>query len=121
MGIPTPHTATRVSTVEDGPRIQGEREAKPERGEPFGCFLQIPRGSEDQGSPRGRRNIKRPTLLCPPSDAAAALKAEDELEIVAPNLTGPNPVKWQVVGTPEYLSAPRRLKGFEFTLRRVED
>lgn len=125
MAIPRPHTATPLIYLKTGERIQGEFDVATERATPFGCFLFLPRGSEDTASPRGRRNVKRPTLLTNPRDLAgdvlSYLRAEDELEIVALNLTGPDPVRWQIVGTPEYLSAPRRLKGFEFTLRRVED
>lgn len=124
MGIPRPHTATPVIFLQSGERIEGERDVAEEAGTPFGCFLQIPGGEEDGSTPRGRRQIKRPTLLFRPRDLLGdviALSNADELLIVAPNLTGPDAVRWQVVGTPEILSAPRRLKGFQARLKRVED
>lgn len=124
MGIPRPHTATPILYIVEGDRIEGERDVTPVPGTPFGCFLQLPGGEEDSGTPRGRRQIKRPTLLFRATDLAGDvidLSSADELDIVAPLLTGPAAVRWQVVGTPEYLAAPRRLVGFQARLKRVED
>ena len=124
MAIPRPHTATPVLYLEAGERIEGERDVSRELGTPFGCFLQLPGGEEDSSSPRGRRQIKRPTLLFRKKDFAGdviELSNTDELMILAPLLTGPEAIRWQVVGTPEYLAAPRRLIGFQARLRRVED
>lgn len=122
--MPHPHLATPVLYVQSGDRIEGEFDVSRELGTPFGCFLQLPQSEEDSASARGRRQIRRPTLLFRSKDMAGDvidLRGEDELEILAPLLTGPEPVLWQVVGRPEYLAAPRRLVGFRARLRRVED
>lgn len=124
MAIPRPHTATPIIYVQSGERIEGETDIEAQSATPFGCFLQIPQGTEDDDNPRGRRNVKRPTLLFRARDIVGDvidLRPEDELDIVAPKLTGPDPVRWQVVGTPEYLAGPRKLVGFQVRLRRVED
>lgn len=124
MGIPRPHTATPVIYVEAGERIEGERDVEPVTGVSFGCFLQLPGGEEDNSSPRGRRQVKRPTLLYRARDFVGdviAVAASDDLLIVAPLITGPDAVRWQVVGDPEPLASPRRLVGFQARLRRVED
>jgi hypothetical protein len=113
-----------VAYFESGERIEGERDVEPFTGVPFGCFLQVPGGEEDSSTPRGRRQVKRPTLLYRPKDALGELidlAATDELLILAPLITGPGPVRWQVVGSPEPLAAPRRRVGFQARLRRVED
>lgn len=124
MGIPRPHTALPILYMQDGDRIEGERDVKSVIGTPFGCFLQLPQGEPDSSSPRGRRQIKRPTLLFRAKDMIGEvidLRNEDELDIIAVKLTGPTAVRWQVVGTPEYLAGPRRLVGFQARLKRVED
>jgi hypothetical protein len=124
VGIPRPHTATPVIYLQGGERIQGEKDVARELATPFGCFLQIPVGAEDDSQPRGNRQVKRPTLLYRAKDIVGdviELRPADELEIVAPLLTGPDPVVWQVLGSPEPLAAPRRLIGFQARLRRVED
>lgn len=124
MGIPRPHTATPVLWVQSGDRIEGERDVTPVDGTPFGCYLILPGGEEDSGSARGRRQIKRPTILYRAKDLAGDvidLRASDEVRIVAPNVTGPDPVTWQVVGSPEPFTPPRRLVGFQARLKRVED
>ena len=124
MGIPVPHTATPVLYVQGEESIEGETDISRETGTPFGCFLQLPGGEEDSSTPRGRRQIKRPTLLFRAKDSAGdviELSNADELEIVAPLLTGEDAVVWQVVGTPEPLASPRRLVGFSARLKRVED
>jgi hypothetical protein len=124
VAIPRPHTATPVLWVQSGERIEGERDVSMELGTPFGCFLQLPGGEEDSGTPRGRRQVKRPTLLFNARDLIGEvieLSNADELLVEAPLLTGPDPVRWQIVGTPEYLASPRRLVGFQARLKRVED
>lgn len=124
MPIPRPHTATPVLWVQSGERVEGERDVSRELGTPFGCYLILPGGEEDSGTPRGRRNVKRPTLLYRPKDRAGdviRLNSADELEIIALNATGPDPVLWQVVGSPEPFTPPRRLVGFQARLKRVED
>lgn len=124
MGIPRPHVATPILYLLSGERIEGERDVEEVEGTPFGCFLQIPLGQEATSSPRGRRQVKSPTLLMRKKDKAGdviTLSNADELMIVAPLLTGPDPVRWQVIGTPQPLAAPRRLVGFEARLKRVED
>jgi len=124
VAIPRPHTATPVIYVKGTERIEGEVDVTRELATPFGCFLQIPAGAPEDNSPRGRRQTRSPTLLFRKIDMAGDiidLRNEDELLIVAANLTGPDPVLWKVQGTPEYLSAPRRLVGFQARLRRVED
>lgn len=125
MGIPVPHTAIPVYSIQSGERIEGEHDVEEVKGTPFGCFLMLPGGGEeDSASPRGRRQIKRPTLLMRATDSLGErinLSPADELLIEAPNVTGPDPVRWQVVGTPEPFTPPRRLIGFQARLKRVED
>lgn len=124
MGIPRPHTATPIIYVQSGDRIEGEEDVSREVATPFGCFLQVPQGEEDTSTPRGKRSIRRPTLLYRPLDVLGELidlSPADELLIVAPSMTGTDQVLWQVVGRPEPLSAPRRRVGFQARLRRVED
>lgn len=124
MAIPRPHTATPVIYIQSGDYIEGESDVSRELATPFGCYLILPGGEEDSSTPRGRRNVKRPSLLFRPRDKIGQLielSSADELEIVAPNVTGPDPVLWQVVGTPQPFTPPRRLVGFEARLRRVED
>lgn len=124
MAIPVPHTATPIIYLQSGERIQGERDVERHPATPFGCFLQIPAGSEDDSQPRGNRQVKRPTLLYRRLDVIGDvidLHPADELEIVAPLLTGDGAVVWQVLGSPEPLGGPRKIVGFQARLRRVED
>lgn len=105
--------------------VEGEpAETAPVEGTAFDCFLIVPSGGEEENVPRGRRKIRRPVILYEPFDvtgADLALHAEDRVEITAPELTGSEPVLWQIEGEPTPMAKPGYLVGYEASLKRVED
>lgn len=124
LGRVTVHLAVPIAPVQSGEWVEGRREKKDEPGTPFDCLLQLPTGGSEEAVPRGRRVIKQPQILYEDFDHAGAelaIDAEDELEITAPELTGPDPVKWQVDGAPTPLAKPGFLIGYLARLKRVED
>lgn len=124
------HTAVPVvyKRTETEERIAGEIDTTQEGDEPgegvaFDCFLQLPQGQEAEQD-RRRRKIRRPTILYENEDVMGqpfVLSAEDELDITAEELTGPESVRWKVEGEPEPLARPGELIGFQARLRRVSD
>lgn len=120
------HVGVVLEVQSSGGYAQGEpAEVEPVPKQTIDCFLQLPRGAdEDEEAPRGRRKITRPTLMYEPFDILGGdftLKAEDLIDITAPELTGPDPVRWQVVGDAEPFARPGDLIGSRSYLRRVED
>ena len=121
------HVATPIREEELGPKIDGERDTDDVRGEPFDCVLFLPLGKEDD---RRGRQVKRPQLMFLPftqSGAPFALKPEDRLGIVAPELNAAlgepaeREVEWQVDGDPQPLGKPGEdVVGLLANLRRVE-
>lgn len=69
--------------------------------------------------------MREPTLMWEATDEEGELmplvRINDELEIVAPELTGEDPVTWQVIGEPQPLGPPGNVIGFQATLVRVSD
>lgn len=103
-------------------------EQTPTDGTPFFGFLQLVNsGGEEADAKIGKRKVKRPTLKYEPyafdesGNAVSGLTAEDLVKVTAEELTGPNPVVWQVVGDPVPYSPPGDVIGYEAQLRRVED
>jgi hypothetical protein len=117
------HTGRPVVPEQTGPKVDGKAQVNDEPGTPFDCvlFLPAPGGEED----RGRRVVKRPTLLFGPFDRAGepvTLAGKQKVLVTAPELTGPDAVLWQVEGNVQAFGKPGRpIKGSQATLRRVED
>lgn len=124
------HRAVPVSRVSAGEWIEGERVSEPVVGTPFDCVVFLPQGTEEGGSPRGRR-IRQPTMLYDPEDDLGdmvSLRAEDEVLVTAPELNEAEgravdaQVRWLVVGDPQPMGKPGDdVIGFQATLRRIED
>lgn len=118
------HSAYVLRPVQSGARIEGEHDVEDEEGTPFDCFLILPRGGQESNAPRGRRTITRPTLLYEPEDqlnGVVELDSTSKLMVTAEELTGPDPVEWQVDGDPTPFARPGELIGFEVNLKRVSD
>lgn len=120
VGVPV------VETAGERPEyVEGEPETtRPVDGSPFDCLLILPRGGDEDEIPRGRRKVKRPVILFEPFDVTGAdfeLRAEDRVKVTAPELTGVDPVLWQVEGDPTPMAKPGFLVGYEAALKRVED
>lgn len=117
------HTGRPVSPEQAGPKVDGKAVIEDVPGTPFDCvlFLPSPGGEED----RGRRVVKRPTLLMGPEDRAGervALSGQQKVLVTAPELTGGDPVLWQVEGNVQAFGKPGEdVIGSQATLRRVED
>jgi hypothetical protein len=125
------HTAYPLLKEEEGELVEGERDdLPPSEGVPFDCALFLPLGGEE-ASPRGGRQVRRPTLLYIPVDRdgeAVVLHPEDELLIVAAELNAVEGrdadalVRWQVEGRPQPAGRPGDdLAAVQATLVRVED
>jgi hypothetical protein len=125
LGDKTIHPAVPVEPKKSGEWVEGRRQVAEDEGPPFHVLLQLPTGgTEDSTVPRGRRVIKQPQILYEPfadDGSEVELKAADELLVTAPELTGPNPVRWQVDGAPTPLAKPGFLIGWLARLKRVED
>lgn len=124
IGRVTVHTAVPVEPRKSGDWVEGQRSGEPIEGAPFAVLLQLPTGGSEENVPRGRRTIKQPQILYEPFDATGAelaISSADELKVTAPELTGPDPVLWQVDGDPTPLAKPGLKIGFLARLKRVED
>lgn len=124
LGRVTVHTAVPISPSKEGEWVEGRRERKDAPGTPFACLLQLPAGGTEENAPRGRRTIKQPQILYENFDATGgelSISPADELAITAPEVTGPDPVRWQVDGAPTPLAKPGFRIGFMARLKRVED
>ena len=119
------HRAVPLRPREDGPWIEGEPEIEDDEGTPFDCALFLPLSAEDGAAPRGRRQVRRPTLLLPPTDdddVELTVSHADLLDVTAPELTGPEAVRWQVESGPQPFGRPGDpLVGSQVMLKRVED
>jgi hypothetical protein len=126
LGTVLVHTATVKSTVVDPDEetwVEGEPDEKEVTGPVFACFLQLTTTSEEQ-SPMRRRRVEKPTLMYEPEDEEGnefSLAPEDELLIVAEELTGTDPVLWQVDGEPTPMAPPGYVVGYQAKLKRVVD
>lgn len=117
------HTGRPVTPESVGPKVDGKAQVTDVQGTPFDCCLFMPApGAEDE---RQGRKVKRPTLLLATEDrAGVALVVTGKLKVLvtAPELTGPDPVLWQVQGDPQPFGKPGEdLIGSQVTLRRIED
>lgn len=111
--------------------IEGEFAEEPDAtGTPFACCLFLPQGTESSGSGRTRK-VTEPLLLYGDLDQdgdPVALKADDELLIVAPELNvaqglaADASVRWMVNGAPQLFGRPGdEPLGGQITVRRIED
>jgi hypothetical protein len=110
------HTAQVVAKVPgDPPSIEGDSDVAEVLGAPFPCclFLSFP-GEENR---RGRQ-VKEPLVLLPGDQQIDHLA---RLRITAPEVTGPDPIEWQVQGVQPFGKPGYPLVGNQATLRRVED
>lgn len=120
------HEATPVSTeasTDEETWVEGEPDEDEVKGASFDCFYMDP-GANTQNMPRGRRKIDDPTILYEAEREDGSLVevvAEDELLILAEEILGPTPVRFQVNGDPTPLAAPGELIGYECRLKRVID
>lgn len=118
------HRAIPVGTVTAGNWIEGDPDEEEDAGTGFDCALFLPMGGE-QNPPRGRRAVRTPTLLLAPLDDRGELvtvSPEDQLDITAPEITGPSALRWQVNGFPQPFGPPGEpIIGSQVTLVRVED
>lgn len=123
-------TGWPVRREEEGPWIDGERDAEETVGDPFDCGLFLPTG-EKPATPRGGRSVRRPTLIYEPEDRIGqtlALSHEDEVDVVAPEINlaegrdEDEVVRWSVDGKPQPFGRPGdEPVGFQATLLKVDD
>lgn len=120
------HTATPVTQSESDDEATwaaGEPDESTVTGTTFPCCLFLPLGPARQDT-KGRQ-VREPTLLWEAYDEEGEplplVRINDELLIVALELTGEDPVRWQVLGEPQPLGAPGNVIGFQATLARVSD
>jgi hypothetical protein len=120
------HTATPITQSESDDEMTwaaGEPDETTETGAPFPCCLFLPLGPARQDT-KGRQ-VREPTLLWDSlneeGEPIPQVRINDELLIVAPELTGEAAVRWQVLGEPQPLGAPGWVKGYQATLVRVSD
>lgn len=124
LGTVTVHRAVPIEARKSETWVEGQRAVDREKGIPFSVLLQLPTGGAEEVVPRGRRTVRQPQILYEPFDDEGndvLLSAEDELEVTAPELTGPEPVCWEVDGEPTPLAKPGHLIGYLARLKRVED
>lgn len=126
LGAICVHSATPVTRAEgDDPAAwaAGEPDSTVEEGDAFPCCLFLPLGPARQDT-KGRQ-VREPTLLWDALDEDGELiprvRINDELLIVAPELTGADAVRWQVLGEPQPLGPPGSVKGYQALLARVSD
>lgn len=120
------HEATPLITLTDPVNwIEGDPDEDEVPVTPVPCALFLPLGGEDNQTPRGRRSIRRPTLLLAQEDLLGdpvELSTEDRLSILAPELTGPEPLTWQIDGHTQPFGRPGEEPiGKQVIVKRVED
>jgi hypothetical protein len=117
------HTGRPVVEEQQGDKVDGRPVTRRVEGTPFDCCLFLPSPSPE--ADRGGRRVLRPTLLLPILDRAGEilpLGAEWRVTVLAPLLTGPEPVEWMIEGPIQTFGPPgAELVGRVATLRRVED
>lgn len=93
-------------------------------GTPIDCCLFLPLGTEEKPR-RGRRVVTVPTLLFAVEDTAGVevqLSPADQLDVTAPEVTGPDPIRWQVDGGVQPFGPPGEdLIGKQVAVKRVDD
>lgn len=117
------HPARVVEWRKTGQKIQGEQEVQPVPGQSFMCFLILP-GAKPVENPWSRKVVTQPTILFTPFDVTGApfeLKRSVEVFITAPELTGPDEVKWYVDGDPEPFAKPGLRIGSQVGLRKTRE
>jgi hypothetical protein len=126
IGYVCVHTATPVTRAESDDATTwaaGEPDETALEGDAFPCCLFLPLGPARQDT-KGRQ-IREPTLLWDAlgeeGEVIPQVRINDELLVVAPELTGAAPVCWQVLGEPQPLGPPGSVKGYQATLARVSD
>lgn len=119
------HTATPVAASESDDEstwAAGEPDRTTVTGESFPCCLFLPLGKREDT--RGRQ-VREPTLLWEAfneeGEPMVPVRESDELLILAEELTGPDPVRWQVNGDPQPIGPPGQVIGYQATLIRVSD
>lgn len=119
------HVGTPIVTQNDPDEdtwVEGEPDEDPADGVPFDCFFMELRGASEMSSPVGIRKIKGPTILFEDErddGSRVVLKAEDELWVLAEEVLGPDPVRFQVDGDPTPFQPPGEVIGWEALLKRV--
>jgi hypothetical protein len=110
------HSAAPVALVEGtGAPVEGDRDLVEQVGAAFPCCLFLPLPGEEN---RRGRQVSEPTILLPGSVSVSRL---ERLRITAAEVTGPNPVEWQVVGVQPFGRPGSPLVGQQATLRLVLD
>lgn len=127
LGFILVHTATAVSQVETTTSdlaqwAEGEPDETPTTSTPFDCVLFLPQSTRQD---RRGRQVKEPTLMwdglnCDGTSAPRLSEAQ-ELRVTACELTGPDPVRWQINGDPEPLGPPGEVLCWQARLIRVSD
>lgn len=130
------HTATPITTrdaTDPANWIEGEPDEEETTGEPFDCFFMISirrrsnsnfSGAREEANFPMQRKTESPTIIFEgerDDGSTIEITAEDELDIVAEEILGTAPVRFQVEGDPIPLAKPGELKGWEARLRRVID
>jgi hypothetical protein len=110
------HSAAPVALV-DGPDppVEGDRDLIEQVGTAFPCCLFLPLPGEEN---RRGRQVREPLILLPGNVTVSRL---ERLRITAPEVTGPDPLDWQVQGVQPFGRPGSPLVGQQATLRRVED
>jgi len=137
LGDVTVHTAVPVLTTTDTDEesyIEGEPDEDTVLGVPFDCLFLISirrratsssqSGANEDATFPEQRKIENPTILYEAERDDGTLVevvAEDELNILAEEILGPLPIRFQVEGDPIPMAAPGELIGWECRLRRVID
>lgn len=120
------HTATPITRSESDDETTwaaGEPDQQVLTGQTFPCCLFLPNGPARENT-RGRQ-VREPTLLWDAHDEddepIPLVRINDELLVYAPELTGEEPVLWQVLGEAQPLGPPGDVYGYQATLERVSD
>lgn len=120
------HLATPLTVVTAENWLGGDPDEDEVPLTPIPVCLFLPLGGEENSAPRGRRSIRRPTLLMGERDLADDLTdylvPSDQLDVLAPELTGPDPLRWQIDGWSQPFGPPGEEPiGRQAILKRVED
>lgn len=130
------HTATPVTTrdaTDPATWIEGEPDETVTMGTPFDCFFMISirrrsnsnySGAREEANFPTQRKIESPSVIFEAErddGTEIEITAEDELDIVAEEIFGASPVRFQVEGDPIPFAKPGEVIGWEARLRRVID